>query len=153
MKGWKWYEPLVWILGIEAAGFLSASLSGEMGTVYAMLAKPPLAPPGWLFAAVWPVLYALLALAAWRVHRRGAREGTWFWFWVQLGGNLAWSPLFFHFRLFWAAALLLLGMILLTAWLLRAFARLDRVAAWLFAPYLPWLLYAWYLNLGVAWLA
>ena len=67
-------------------------------TWYAALVKPPLNPPDWLFPAVWTVLYALMAVAAWiawktrpsSCRRRGLRL-----FLVQLGLNFLWSWIFF----------------------------------------------------------
>jgi len=43
----------------------------------------------------------------------------------------------------------LFAAILLT---MRAFARVDRAAAWLLAPYAAWVGFAAYLNAGVWWL-
>ena len=38
---------------------------------YAGLVKPAWNPPGWLFGPVWTLLYAMMAVAAWRVWRYG----------------------------------------------------------------------------------
>ena len=151
----RWYEPFLWIAGVEAIGYLSAWLSGDIGMVYAMLPKPPLSPPGWVFAVVWPILYALIAWAAWRIYRSDACKevSSLFWYGVQLALNFFWSILFFRWGLFWAAAVVLLLMIILTASIILTFASIDRVAAYLMVPYFIWILFAWYLNLGVAWLA
>lgn len=44
------------------------------GTWYEALDKPGWTPPGWVFGAVWTTLYALMAVAAWLVGRRGLRR-------------------------------------------------------------------------------
>lgn len=55
-----------------AAGFLgSLATAPAIDAWYSTLAKPGLAPPNWIFAPVWSVLYALMAIAAWRVYRTG----------------------------------------------------------------------------------
>jgi benzodiazapine receptor len=123
---------------------------------YPELAKPPFNPPDWLFAPVWSVLYALIALAGWRLWRRRAApagRAALRWWGLQLGFNLSWSFVFFGARLPGAALVdivLLLGAIGVTILLA---ARADRAAAWLLAPYAAWTAFAaalnaaiWYLN-------
>lgn len=71
------------------------------------------------------------------------------WFWLQLGFNFCWSPVFFNLRwygfaLIWLAVLW--GLILRMA---LEFGKTDRKAAWMQAPYLLWTAFALYLNFGV----
>ncbi len=123
---------------------------------YQGLAKPAFNPPEWLFAPVWSALYALIALAGWRLWRRRAApagRAALRWWGLQLGFNLSWSFVFFGARLPGAALadiVLLLGAIGVTILLA---GRVDRVAAWLLAPYAVWVAFAallnaaiWYLN-------
>ncbi|NLW49251.1 MAG: tryptophan-rich sensory protein [Candidatus Brocadiaceae bacterium] len=66
---------LLLCLGVAAAGGLVNARS--VGTWYADLQKPAWTPPGWLFAPVWTVLYAAMAVAAWLVWtRNGARAAA-----------------------------------------------------------------------------
>lgn len=146
-------------------GFLLATLSagaiGGLATAssvqswYPTLAKPAWNPPSWLFGPVWTTLYVLMAIAAWRVWRLAAQRGRTTalrWFWVQLGLNAAWSFLFFGLRSPGLALLEivpLLGAILVT---LVHFARLDRVAAALWLPYVAWVSFATVLNATLWWL-
>ena len=65
----------LWILAVEAVGFLSGILSREGTDRYAPMAnKPPLSPPGWVFPIVWTVLYLLMGEASWRVLTSGAES-------------------------------------------------------------------------------
>ena len=139
--------PLFLVLvvgGGLAIGYVTAP-----GAWYAQLAKPAFTPPGRIFGPVWTVLYVLIAVAGWRVWRRD--RGGWpmrLW-WVQLGLNFLWSPVFFsahRIGLALAVVLLLLGAIL--AFIFTAWAR-DRVAAWLFAPYAAWVAFAAVLNASI----
>jgi tryptophan-rich sensory protein len=123
---------------------------------YAGLAKPPGTPPNWVFGPVWAVLYAAMALAAWRLlalpQNVPGRRTALRLFFVQLALNGAWSWAFF------AARNPLLGLVVINALLLalaltiRACLTCDRVAAWLLGPYFAWVLYATYLNVGILWL-
>jgi translocator protein len=145
------------LVGLLALCFAVAGIAGRVtatsiATWYPALAKPWFTPPDWLFAPVWSVLYAMMALAAWLVWRRaGWRSAALRLFFLQLALNLAWSVLFFGLQLIGAALveiLLLLALIAATTW---AFWRVDRRAGLLLVPYLLWLGYASLLN-GAIWL-
>ena len=121
----------------------------ETGQWYAELVKPGWNPPDWVFAPVWSTLYLLMAISAWLAWNSdlpGRDAGIVAWV-VQLVLNGAWSWLFFGLnRPGWALAELTLLIVALVI-TMRRFHRLSRVAAWLLAPYLAWVLFAWVLNL------
>ncbi len=144
---------LGWLLLVALVAMIGAFTSP--GAWYAELEKPPLTPPGWVFSVVWPILYLLMAIAAWRVTLRVSPEQrvTVLWpFVAQLAVNGLWSLLFFGMNLMVVALLdlvLLWGLLLLT---IRHFARISSLAAWLLVPYLAWVSFAGYLNAGIVWL-
>lgn len=134
-------------------GFLSGRLAGDTAAVYESLTKPPLSPPGAVFGIVWAVLYALMAIAAWRIWRTPAspaRTRALQLYAVQLLFNFFWSILFFRFGCYglafgWLGILLVL-VVLTTA----AFWRVDKAAGIMMLPYILWLVFAGYLNLMIA---
>jgi tryptophan-rich sensory protein len=68
---------------------------------YPTLQQPSWAPPPWIFAPVWILLYVMMAVAAWLVWRKGGwagSQGAMELFVVQLVLNAVWSPLFFGMR-------------------------------------------------------
>ena len=139
-----------WLVVCVGGGALVGMVTaGGDSAWYQALAKPTWTPPSWIFGPVWTLLYAAMALAAWRVWRRGgwtARAVPLSAFVVQLGLNFAWSFIFISFhRIGWALVdiLLLWLMIVVT---IRLFAIVDRYAAWLLAPYLGWVMFAAALN-------
>ena len=149
-KSWK-TRLICWAIPL-AVGGLSALLSGGMGS-YKVLNQPPLSPPGWVFPIVWTVLYLLMGEASWRVLTSGAdparirRALTAYG--VQLALNVLWPLLFFGGQYYLAAfvvLLLLWGAILIT---MRLFEGIDERASDLLIPYLLWVTFAGYLNLGV----
>lgn len=135
---------------VAAAG--GAVTATSVNDWYQGLEKPWFTPPDWLFAPVWSVLFALMAVAGWRVWRvSGSGKAGWalLAFAVQLGLNLGWSILFFGMNLIGAALLemfVLFGMILLTAFL---FAKRDRTAGLLFVFYAVWVGFALMLNTSI----
>jgi benzodiazapine receptor len=150
---------LGWLLLTFAAAAVGAVASAEAGAFYAQLVRPSWAPPGWLFAPVWTVLYILMGVAAWLVWREhGFKEGrtALALFVVQLGANALWTWVFFVWHrggLAFAEIVLLWCLIVATAVLFR---RLNALAAALLLPYLAWVSFAcaltfatWRLNPGV----
>jgi len=144
-----WKSLPAFLLLVVGGGLLIGALTAP-GAWFAALHKPTFNPPNWLFAPVWTVLYVLIAVAGWRVgsRRRGRRAaslvpGLW---WLQLGLNFLWSPVFFAAHRIDVAlgviALLLLSIIgfIVAAW------HQDKVAALLFAPYALWVAFALALN-------
>lgn len=150
-RNWKPY--LLWILLAEAVGALSGWLTREGTVVYAQtIIKPPLSPPGWLFPVVWTVLYALMGFGAARIYLSppsNMRSLGLNLFVAQLVVNFFWSPIFFNLQAFGLAffwLLLLWGLVLA---MILTFRKVDPLAANLQFPYLIWLTFAAYLNLGV----
>jgi tryptophan-rich sensory protein len=117
-----------------------------------MSKSPPLTPPTAVFPAVWIALFALMAIGVGRVYlappspdrSRAIRT-----YWVQLAFNFVWSILFFNLRLYGFALLWLLILWGLILWMLLSFRKVIAWTAWLQLPYLLWVAFAAYLNLGV----
>jgi len=142
-----------WLLLCVGGGALIGLVSnGGESAWYATLRAPAWNPPTWLFGPVWTALYALMAVAAWLVWRRGGwdeQRPVLTVFLAQLLANFAWSPFFFTAQrpgLALADIVLLWLLIVVTLW---AFARVDRRAAWLLVPYLVWVSYAATLNAAI----
>lgn len=132
-------------LAWAAGGWITAS---SVGTWYAALAKPAFNPPGWVFGPVWTVFYVMIAFAGWRLWRRGgpaSRLALTAWY-VQLLLNLMWSFLFFGGRMIGAALAEILVLLAAIAATIVLAWRVDRLAAWLLAPYLAWVSFATLLN-------
>ncbi len=119
------------------------------GAWYQGLVKPSFNPPAWVFGPVWTLLYALMAVAAWRVWCDGSfREhrialGL---FVTQLAVNGLWSVLFFGLHRMDLALIDLAVLWLLIAATSWRFLRIDRVAGYLMLPYLAWVSFAAVLN-------
>ena len=144
---------MFWILLAEAVGALSGWLTREGTQIYAQtIVKPPLSPPGWVFPVVWAILYALMGIGAARVYQAPvskARSLGLNLFIAQLVVNFFWSPIFFNLQAFGLAFFWLLLLWGLVLWMILAFRKVEPLAAKLQIPYLLWLTFAAYLNLGV----
>ena len=118
-----------------------------------MLEQPPLSPPGWLFPVAWSLLYVLMGAASYLVLSSAAplyeRRRALKLYAVQLVVNVLWPPIFFGLGLYLAALLWLALLWVLALITALRFRRVSRPAACLLAPYIVWLTFAAYLNLGV----
>lgn len=147
------WKKLLLCLGIPlAVGGLSALISGGMDT-YKTVNQPPLAPPGWVFPVVWSILYLLMGYASYRVLTSGAdreqikRALTLYG--IQLFLNFLWSPVFFGLEWRLIAFFILVVMWVFIYLTMRAFSQIDEKAGDLLLPYILWVTFAGYLNLGV----
>ena len=145
-----WKQLLISLAIPLGVGALASLLSGGMDH-YSQLVQPPLSPPGWVFPVVWSILYLLMGYASYRIYQTkdlGKKRALQL-YGIQLALNFIWPLVFFGAQWFLAAffvLLLLWGAILLTV---VSFSKIDQVAADLLLPYLLWVTFAGYLNLGV----
>ncbi len=137
-----------------------AVTTGNLASWYRTLARPPGAPPNWVFAPVWTVLYVAMGSAAWLVwrhvaagtaERARAYDALMLWGW-QLAINALWPAVFFGLHAPGVGLLVILGLLVLIVLTIRSFGQIDRPAAALLLPYLAWCGYATYLNAGFWWL-
>ena len=153
MKTNAWKTYAFWIALSEGAGLLAGLLTREAAAQYgAFAAKPPLSPPAILFPIVWTVLYALMGIGAARVARTGVsreRSRALLLFGVQLFFNFFWSIFFFALQAYGFAFFWLLALWALILAMTLTFRKTDAFAAALQIPYLVWVAFAGYLNLGV----
>jgi translocator protein len=138
-----------WLAASFVAAALGAVATRQAPEFYAQLVRPDWAPPGWLFGPVWTLLYAMMAIAAWRVWRKAGFGTALYLFLAQLALNALWSWLFFAWRLGGAAFGEILLLWLLIAATVAAFFRIDRLAAALLVPYLAWVSFACALTYAV----
>ncbi len=136
--------------------FLAAAIgswftAASVNSWYPTLMKPAGTPPAWVFGPVWSMLYVLMATAAWLVWKRSSADVTLAlaFFFTQLALNATWSFLFFGLR---RPGLALLEIAVLLAAIIATtstFAQVSRPAFWLMTPYVAWVSYATFLNLGI----
>ena len=135
-----------------AVGGLATLLSGGMDT-YQVINQPPLSPPAWLFPLVWTALYLLMGEASYRVYASGQdptqiRKAL-IAYGVQLFLNFLWPLVFFGGKMYLTAFIVLVAMWVAIVVTMRRFMRLDEKAGDMIIPYLLWVSFAAYLNLGV----
>jgi tryptophan-rich sensory protein len=152
-------RPVVLLL-FAIAVVASAGLIGNLATIpnipvwYAGLNKPGFTPPNWVFGPVWSLLYAMMVLAFWRVLLRRSRWTTAGWrvvgvFLVQMALNAFWSVAFFGMHNPLLGLVVVIALELMIVATIITFKPIDRMAAWLLAPYAVWVGYATALNAAI----
>jgi tryptophan-rich sensory protein len=153
MKSSRWVPLGLFLLLAFAAAVIGAlaTYSGVQ-TWYPVLQKPAWTPPDWVFAPVWTLLYIAMAVAGWRAWRSETPFGARMIFRLyaaQLALNAFWSILFFGFQRPGVALIEIIVLWLVLIRILVRFRETDRVAAWLWAPYVLWVSFAAVLNAAI----
>lgn len=148
-----YWKPLIICLLIPLAGGGLSAFFSKSGEVYATFQKPPLSPPGWVFPVVWSLLFLLMGIASYLVYTspgdRAKISCALVVYAVQLAIALIWPIPFFRMRLYLFSFFLLLTLWVMILVTLVLFCRISRKAGYLLIPYLVWVTFAGYLNLGV----
>ncbi len=139
----------------ELVGLFSAIITGNIGETYKSFESPPLSPPGIIFPIVWVILYGLMGVASYIIFeevrgKRTEQKQALIFYGLQLAVNFIWPIVFFRLRAYTAAVFVIFILLILVIITALKFKNLNKTAFWLLVPYIVWLLFATYLNIGVA---
>lgn len=122
-------------------------------TWYNALNKPAFSPPTWVFGPVWTVLYILMAISGIIIWQKGIKsknvKHAMKLFFIQLILNLMWSPIFFGLHEIFLSLITIIVMWYFIYKTIKAFGKIDKVAAYLLLPYISWVSVAAILNLSI----
>jgi len=121
---------------------------------YNSLILPAFAPPSFVFPIAWGIIYALMIAGAViiecyvlnPVYKKDALTA----YFTQLAINIIWPYLFFVFKLNTVSFVWLIILFIAVFITFKKFYKLNKLAGVLYIPYLLWIVYAAYINLGVA---
>ena len=149
----RWKELIIAIAIPLAVGGLSALFTRNSMQNFEQLTKPPLSPPGWLFPVVWTILYVLMGIASYLIytakHSAGLSGNALLFYVIQLFFNFFWSIIFFNWEMYLLAFIWLLVLLVLIIVTTMKFYKISHLAAYLMLPYIIWVVFAGYLNLGI----
>lgn len=141
-------EVLGFVVAINVIGASPALVFSPDSAWFRALEKPAYYPPELAFPIVWTLLFTLMGIALWLVWRssHSGRNLALGLFAVQMILNVLWTPVFFGLEgLGWALAVIVVLWVGIVG-TIGAFARVDRRAALLLAPYLLWVSFATVLS-------
>lgn len=135
-------------------GFLSYLMTNQT-LEYGELTLPPFAPPAVVFAPVWTVIYILIGIIFGIIlsnddpFKESYKVKGLVLFGFAYLFNILWYPLFFGAGALFAAFIDIALMLLLVIYAFLFFRCISKLGAILTIPYIIWLAYALYLNIGV----
>lgn len=175
----NWKALIISILIPLAAGALAGFLTMGGMESFASMNQPPLSPPAWLFPIVWTILYTLMGISSYLIYtgesqkrqrsvqsveenkrkedesrkknteKNKAKSQALTTYGYQLLVNFLWPVFFFNFQWYFFSFLWLAFLWIFVAKMILEFGQISKTAALLNVPYLLWLSFAGYLNLGV----
>lgn len=154
MKLNNFLKLVISVVVAEGAGLIGAIFTTPaISSWYVFLHKPQLAPPNWVFAPVWTLLFLLMGTAAFLIWKKGLERrdvkialGI---FIGQLALNTLWSIIFFGLHNPGAALVEIILLWLAIVVAIIAFTKISKPAAWLLVPYILWVSFAAYLNYSI----
>ena len=137
-------------------GLIVAPMESGQNAWYNTLVNSSLTPEGWVFSAVWTILYFFMGLALFFIMQtngnRNEKTNAYTLFTLNILLNVLWSYVFFGAHLPEAALIVLTTLIIIVLFMARAFLRINKTAFWFIIPYLLWLMFAFYLNAMIIYL-
>ncbi len=134
-----------------AVGSISGFLSMESMKIYKTLNQPSFAPPSFLFPIVWSILYILMGISSYIVYESNSllKNKALKVYAIQLLMNFIWPLIFFNAQMYLFSFIWLLAIWCLVLFMIILFSKIKPISGYIQIPYLLWLTFAAYLNLGV----
>ena len=135
--------------------FLPIIIGGIVGIIiknyidYSLIEKPPLSPPKLAFPIAWSILYLLIGTSYYLYRKKDYNKQTIKLYYTGLLFNSLWSIIFFVLKLRLISIIWIIALVILTIFLFISYKKQNKISAYLLIPYLIWLIYATYINIGV----
>ncbi len=136
------------LLPIIGGAIVGLIISGYMD--YRDMVKPPLSPPGIVFPIVWTILYILMGISYFIATKDNENNKELDQIYLlQLLVNFLWPIIFFVLEMYFTAFLWIILLLILVIVMIKELLKANKISGYLQIPYLIWLLFATYLNLGI----
>lgn len=132
-------------------GFLAANATKDSVDYYKTINRPALSPPAIVFPIVWTILYTLMGISAYLITASDSPNKMFAIkiYVMQLVINFSWSIIFFNYKNFQLAYIILVILWISVAFMIPVFYTISKPAALLQIPYLLWITFAGYLNWNI----
>ena len=140
---------IITIITFVVGSFFSIFTMNNMETFKEL--QKPIDVPGIIFPIVWGILYLLMSISCYIITMSNDKDkdNAIIIYGVQLIINSLWSLIFFGFEAYLLAFIWLLLLLLSVIFMIIKFYKINKTAAYLNIPYVLWIIFAGYLNLGI----
>lgn len=136
------------LLPIVGGALVGLIISGYMN--YGDMVKPPLSPPSYIFPIVWTILYILMGISYFIATKDKENDKDLNQIYIlQLLVNFFWPIIFFVLKMYFTAFLWIILLLILVIVMIKELLKNNKISGYLQIPYLIWLLFATYLNIGI----
>lgn len=135
--------------------FFPLIIGGIVGVIiknhidYSLVEKPPFSPPKLAFPIAWSIQYLLIGISYYLYRKNNNDKQTIKIYYIGLFFNALWSIIFFVLKLRLTSIFWIIALLLLTIVLFINYKKQNKISAYLLIPYILWLTYATYINIGV----
>lgn len=150
MKKINWKRLIIIIVITFIVGsFFSFFTMNNMDTFKEL--EKPVNVPGILFPIVWSILYLLMSISCYIITTKDdkSKDNAIIWYGIQLVINSLWSLIFFGFSAYLFSFIWIILLLISVIIMIVKFYKIDKMAAYLNIPYVLWILFAGFLNLGI----
>ena len=138
-------------------GALAGFITKDSAQIYAQYNKPIFSPSDMVLGIVWSILYILMGISAYLIYNtptssqeeNKVKYNALFIFFLQLVVNFFWPIIYFNLNQVLFAFIWIILLLILVIYMVKLFFTINKPAALLQIPYILWLLFASYLNLGI----
>lgn len=136
------------LLPIVGGSLVGLIISGYMN--YGDMVKPPLNPPSYIFPIVWTILYILMGISYFIATKDNENDKELNQIYIlQLLVNFFWPIIFFVLKMYFTAFFWIILLLILVIIMIKELLKINKISGYLQIPYLMWLLFATYLNIGI----
>lgn len=136
------------LLPIVGGALVGLIISGYMN--YGDMVKPPLSPPSYIFPIVWTILYILMGISYFIATKDNGNDKELNQIYIlQLLVNFFWPIIFFILKMYFTAFFWIILLLILVIIMIKELLKNNKISGYLQIPYLIWLLFATYLNIGI----
>lgn len=136
------------LIPIVGGALVGLIISGYMN--YGDMVKPPLSPPSYIFPIVWTILYILMGISYFIATKDKENDKELNQIYIlQLLVNFFWPIIFFVLKMYFTAFFWIILLLILVIIMIKELLKINKISGYLQIPYLMWLLFATYLNIGI----
>ena len=144
----NWKKLIIIIIVTFLIGSLFSIFTMNNMEAFKELDKP-INVPGIIFPIVWSILYLLMSISYYLISESPNNDKAVRAYWFQLVINSLWTLIFFGFKSYLFAFIWLLLLLVSIIVMMVEFYKHDKRSTYLNIPYLLWVIFAGYLNLGI----